>query len=182
MLNFWKIDICLLFKNEILRNSIPPTTTVENLLEKQKATAGKICVDVGFWGGIIPGNAKDLRALHKAGVVGFKCFLHPSGDETFPCVTEDDVELACQHLTGLDALVAVTIFKFYWNIWRWNQKYYILQFHAEKCNDKCTIEADEADDVYEYNTYLKTRPASLELNAIEMIIRVAEKYDKYVSR
>lgn len=94
------------------RNSIPPTTTVSNLLAKQNAATGKICVDVGFWGGIIPGNANDLRSLSEAGVVGFKCFLHPSGDETFPFVTEDDVELACQQLTGFDALVAVNNFVF----------------------------------------------------------------------
>lgn len=98
------------FFNFVNRNSIPPTTTVFNLLEKQKATSGKICVDVGFWGGIIPGNANELRPLHEAGVFGFKCFLHPSGDETFPFVTEDDVELACQQLTDLDALIAVTFY------------------------------------------------------------------------
>lgn len=106
--------MCLFHFSSVLilanRNSIPPTTTVSNLLEKQKAASGKICVDVGFWGGIIPGNANDLRPLHEAGVFGFKCFLHPSGDETFPFVTEHDVELACQQLTHSDALIAVTFF------------------------------------------------------------------------
>lgn len=54
----------------------------------------------------------------------------------------------------------------------------ISQFHAEKCNDD-TSNVDVADDdAYEYNTYLKTRPASLELNAIEMVLRVAKKYEK----
>lgn len=105
--NQYRMFIQFVFLNFGNRNSIPPTTTVSNLLEKQKATSGKICVDVGFWGGIIPSNANDLRALHEAGVFGFKCFLHPSGDETFPFVTEDDVELACQQLTDSDALIAV---------------------------------------------------------------------------
>lgn len=89
------------------RNAIPPTTTVENLRVKQKASTGKICVDVGFWGGIIPGNAFELVKLAEEGVIGFKCFLHPSGDEAFPYVTEEDVELACKQLNGLDVLVAV---------------------------------------------------------------------------
>lgn len=89
------------------RNAIPPTTTVENLRVKQKASSGKICVDVGFWGGIIPGNAMELVKLAEEGVIGFKCFLHPSGDEAFPYVTEEDVELACKQLNGLDVLVAV---------------------------------------------------------------------------
>ena len=38
------------------RNSIPPTTTVENLEEKMKAATDHISVDVAFWGGIIPDN------------------------------------------------------------------------------------------------------------------------------
>lgn len=89
------------------RNSIPPTTTVNNLLVKQKATNGKICVDVGFWGGIIPGNHLELPKLVDHGVVGFKCFLCPSGVDEFPVVTEQDVELAYEQLSGSDGLIAV---------------------------------------------------------------------------
>lgn len=37
-------------------NSIPPTTTVENLETKRDAARGQCWTDVGFWGGIIPGN------------------------------------------------------------------------------------------------------------------------------
>lgn len=89
-------------------NSIPPTTTVRNLLEKQKATAGKICVDVGFWGGIIPGNEKELPKLIEQGVVGFKCFLCPSGVDEFPNVSEEDVDLAYRQVAHLNALIAVS--------------------------------------------------------------------------
>lgn len=90
-------------------NSIPPTTTVANLLEKQKVTVGKICVDVGFWGGIIPGNDEELPKLIEQGVVGFKCFLCPSGVDEFPNVNEQDVELAYQQLANLNALIAVRL-------------------------------------------------------------------------
>lgn len=101
-----------LFASYLNRNSIPPTTTVANLLEKQKATVGKICVDVGFWGGIIPGNDKELPKLIEQGVVGFKCFLCPSGVDEFPNVNETDVELAYQQLINLNALIAVSLFFF----------------------------------------------------------------------
>src|SRR6478735_1376058 len=37
-------------------NSIPPTTTVAGLKEKLTAARGRCHVDVGFWGGAIPGN------------------------------------------------------------------------------------------------------------------------------
>lgn len=77
------------------------------MLEKQKATNGKICCDVGFWGGIIPGNAKELPKLIDEGVVGFKCFLCPSGVDEFPNVNEQDVELAYQQLVDMNALIAV---------------------------------------------------------------------------
>lgn len=37
-------------------NSIPPTTTVENLSIKRRAAQGNCWTDVAFWGGVIPGN------------------------------------------------------------------------------------------------------------------------------
>ena len=58
-------------------NSIPPTCTVDALEVKREAARGKCHVDVGFWGGAIPGNVGDLRGLHDAGVFGFKCFMTP---------------------------------------------------------------------------------------------------------
>jgi allantoinase len=60
-------------------NAIPPTTTVENLMEKVAAAQGQCWVDVGFYGGIIPGNEKHLKPLVRAGVRGFKGFLIDSG-------------------------------------------------------------------------------------------------------
>jgi allantoinase len=60
-------------------NAIPPTTTVENLKTKVEASRGQCWVDVGFWGGVIPGNGEELVPLVEAGVRGFKCFLIESG-------------------------------------------------------------------------------------------------------
>lgn len=60
-------------------NSIPATTSVANLNTKMRAARDKCWVDVGFLGGIIPGNIKELRPMMKAGVRGFKGFLIDSG-------------------------------------------------------------------------------------------------------
>jgi allantoinase len=60
-------------------NSLPPTTSAANLAVKRERAASQAFVDVGFWGGAVPGNTADLRALHDAGVFGFKCFLADSG-------------------------------------------------------------------------------------------------------
>jgi len=67
-------------------NAIPPTTTVANLQEKVKAANGQCWVDVGFYGGVIPGNTKDLKPLVRAGVRGFKGFLIDSGVSQYCCV------------------------------------------------------------------------------------------------
>lgn len=60
-------------------NAIPPTTTVKGLKEKVRAAQGQCWVDVGFYGGIVPGNAGELKGLVKHGVRGFKGFLIDSG-------------------------------------------------------------------------------------------------------
>lgn len=68
-------------------NSIPPTTTVEALKLKREVAGDQAFVDVGFWGGAVPGNTADLRPLHDEGVFGFKCFLLHSGVDEFPSWT-----------------------------------------------------------------------------------------------
>jgi allantoinase len=60
-------------------NAIPPTTTVTGLKEKVKSARGQCWVDVGFYGGIIPGNGAELKGLVNEGVRGFKGFLIDSG-------------------------------------------------------------------------------------------------------
>lgn len=60
-------------------NAIPPTTTLAGFKEKLAASQGQCWVDVGFYGGVIPGNADELLPLVEAGVRGFKGFLIESG-------------------------------------------------------------------------------------------------------
>ena len=76
-------------------NSIPATTTVAGARsEARAAAAGRCHVDVGFWGGVVPGNAADIEPLARAGVLGFKCFLSPSGVAEFAHVGEADLREA----------------------------------------------------------------------------------------
>jgi allantoinase len=72
-------------------NSLPVTTTVDALQAKVRAATGNCRVDFGLWGGIVPGNGADRRALIDEGALGLKAFLVPSGIDEFPEV--DDVEL-----------------------------------------------------------------------------------------
>ena len=73
-------------------NSLPPTVDPAALAAKRAAAAGRCHVDVGFWGGAIPGNAAQLGPLHGAGVLGFKCFLLPSGVDEFPPLSPAELE------------------------------------------------------------------------------------------
>ena len=65
-------------------NSIPPTVDLGRAGDQAQGAEGQCLVDVGFWGGAVPGNLGELRQLHDAGVFGFKCFLLHSGVDEFP--------------------------------------------------------------------------------------------------
>lgn len=88
-------------------NSLPPTTTVENLRIKQQVAAPKAHVDTGFWGGALPSNVKDLRPLYEAGVFGFKCFLSPSGVEEFPELDQEQLARSLAEIAGFGGLLIV---------------------------------------------------------------------------
>ncbi|NUU23449.1 MAG: allantoinase AllB, partial [Streptomycetaceae bacterium] len=64
-------------------------------------------VDVGFWGGAVPGNLDDLEPLHRAGVFGFKSFLSPSGVDEFPHLTREQLDESLAELARLDALAII---------------------------------------------------------------------------
>ncbi|HEX8472554.1 MAG TPA: allantoinase AllB [Pyrinomonadaceae bacterium] len=136
-------------------NSIPPTTTGEGLRMKLAAAEGKCWVDVGFWGGVVPGNAKELRPLAQAGVTGFKCFLIHSGVEEFPHVTEDDLRPALKELARLGAVLIV---------------------HAEVPEpvDEAQLEATNLDP-RRYATFLSSRPRRAEDEAVALMIRLCRE-------
>src|SRR5829696_633984 len=76
---------------EMPLNSIPATTSVDAFRAKLDAARGRCRVDVGFWGGVVPGNAGELGPLWEAGVLGFKCFMAPSGVDEFGHVGEAEL-------------------------------------------------------------------------------------------
>ena len=137
-------------------NSIPATTTVAALEAKRKAARGKCWVNVGFWGGVVPGNAGELRALHRAGVFGFKCFLVPSGVPEFEHVTEKDLRAALPKLAKIGLP---------------------LLFHAELPGpiERRLNQIGRADPK-RYGTFLFSRPPSAEYEAITLIIRLCREF------
>ena len=132
-------------------NSIPPTTTVAALELKRSVAAGQAFVDVGFWGGAIPGNTEDLRGLHDAGVFGFKCFLLPSGVEEFPQLEPDEMEADMAEIGGFDSVLIV---------------------HAE---DARTIDRAPTAGGDHYDSFLASRPRAAENVAIAEVIERARR-------
>lgn len=130
-------------------NSIPPTTTREAFAAKRHAAKGQCTVDVGFWGGVVPGNAGELAGLVTDGVRGFKCFLVDSGVEEFGWVDETHLGPAMGILAGLGVPLLV---------------------HAEVAGpiDAATKRLAGADPC-KYETYLASRPETSEEQAIAMI-------------
>ena len=135
-------------------NSIPATTSVSALHEKAGAAMGRSWVDVGFIGGVVPGNARALGDLARAGVRAFKCFLVPSGVPEFEHVTAADLHEAIPVLASLGLPLMV---------------------HAELPApiEAATLEA-AAGDPTAYATYLASRPPAAEHEAVALVIRMAE--------
>jgi allantoinase len=139
-------------------NSLPPTTTVEGLDRKRAAARGLCQVDVGFWGGVVPGNTSHLAPLAAAGVLGFKCFLSPSGVEEFGHVAESDLRDALPVVAGLDLPLLV---------------------HAELpalLRDPLAPAEEGLCERRRYATWLESRPDASERAAIEMLARLAAEF------
>jgi allantoinase len=137
-------------------NSIPATTTAAALQTKRAAARKKCWVNVGFWGGVVPGNTKDLGVLHRAGAFGFKCFLVPSGVPEFVNVGEDDLRKALPILASLHAPLLV---------------HAELPGPIEEAN-KNIAKGNPA----KHRTWLLSRPSGAETKAVEMMIRLAREF------
>jgi allantoinase len=134
-------------------NCIPVTTTRDAVRAKDDAMRGHVHVDVAFWGGVIPGNERELEGMLEEGLPGFKCFLVHSGIDDFPNVAEDDLRRAMPILAKSGATLLV---------------------HAE---DPGPIEDGERAaktlDPRAYATFLASRPRAAEDQAIARMIRLA---------
>jgi len=86
-------------------NSLPPTVDVAALQTKRAVADGQCAVDVGFWGGAVPGNAGELAKLHAEGVFGVKCFLSDSGVPEFPPLDADGLRAALAAVAEYDGLL-----------------------------------------------------------------------------
>lgn len=131
-------------------NSLPVTTTGVALAAKLQACQGKCFVDVGFWGGVIPGNTDQLPELAAGGVLGCKAFLVHSGIDEFPNSSEADLRRAMPVLRDLGLP---------------------LLAHAELDLGAETVHLDPRS----YRRYLESRPKLWEDEAIRVLVKLCRE-------
>jgi allantoinase len=134
-------------------NSLPVTTTIKAFDEKINASQGQLHTNCGFWGGVVPGNEKEIGPLIEKRVLGFKAFLTHSGIDEFPNVTENDLDKAMPIIAKYNLPLLV---------------------HCElTVNDK----QGSVNNRHSYQDYLASRPKIWEDEAIALMIRLCEKYN-----
>ena len=133
-------------------NATPVTTSENAFRQKMEASKNNLHVNVGFYGGLVPGNIHELEGLIRAGVLGIKCFLTHSGIDDFPNVTEADLELAMPVLARNNT---------------------VLLAH-------CELDAPQPDslsgDPTRYSAYLASRPKQWENEAVALLIKLCRKH------
>ncbi|MGB7265053.1 MAG: allantoinase AllB [Terracidiphilus sp.] len=139
-------------------NCVPETIDAAALEAKRSAAQGKAWVDWAAWGGVVRGNADSLEPLARAGVAGFKCFLIHSGIDGFRWVDEPDLRTALEKLrgTGLPLLAHAEV--------------------AGPVNSATNALNSTGSDWRSYSTYMASRPPLAEIEAIEMLIRLADDF------
>lgn len=132
-------------------DSDPVTTSVAALRVKQAAAQGNSRIDVGFWGGVVPGNLGELAPSAAAGVRGFKCFLADSGNPNFGHVSPAEFREAAQRVAELDSVLLV---------------------HAESHQ---VIAASPEPDGTDYASFLRSRPDGAEVDAVALVVDTARE-------
>jgi len=133
-------------------DSIPTTISTHALSIKRKAADGQCHVDVGFWGGVVPGNVPELKPMARAGVTGFKCFLADSGSPDFPPVTPTQLTEALGLLARIRRPLLV---------------------HAESAEAAAALSGAAPYGSRGYAGYLAAHPRGLENLAIAQVIEAA---------
>lgn len=136
-------------------NSSPVTTSSTAFNAKLESAHQNLHINCGFWGGLIPSNAHDLNDILESGVLGIKAFLTHSGIDEFPNVTEKDLHAAMPQIA---------------------RKQMPLLVHCELDHPHSGLD-DLKVNPHSYAAYLNSRPKSWENEAIELVIRLGQKYN-----
>jgi allantoinase len=133
-------------------NSSPVTINASSLEKKINRAKHHLHVNCGFWGGIIPGNSKEIEPLIDKGALGFKAFLTHSGIDEFPNVTERDLRMMMPVIARHNLPLLV---------------------HCEISDE---LSKFKYQNISSYANYLASRPREWEDKAIKLMIRLCEEF------
>ena len=137
---------------EMPLNASPVTVTVDAFKIKKEAAKGKLHVNCGFYGGIVPHNADEIEHLITFGAFGIKGFLSHSGIDEFPKVNAEHLKTIAPVLKQYDVP---------------------LLLHSELEDG----EVPEVKNPRSYQEYLDSRPQRWENNAIDLALEIQKEFD-----
>jgi allantoinase len=141
-----------------------PTITAEAVAAIRAGAAGRCHVDVGLWGGVVPGNARELMPMFDAGVFGFACSLESSSGQA---MSEADLRVAMPAISRLRVPLLV---------------------HAELPGPIAGAAARRSTagplarfltarrERRSYRAYLESRPKEAEIEAIALMIALGREF------
>ncbi|PKN44028.1 MAG: allantoinase AllB [Deltaproteobacteria bacterium HGW-Deltaproteobacteria-17] len=139
-------------------NSVPATVDEAGLRAKLDAARGRCMVNYGVWGGVVPGNLAALDAMTRGerAVLGFKCFLSPSGVDEFGHVGTPDLRAAMREVARLDSVLLV---------------------HAEapEIIEAAAGASGLSEHPRRYAAFLASRPIQAEVRAIALVADLAHE-------
>jgi allantoinase len=139
-------------------NSTPVTTNFTNLQIKIEAVKNNAHVNIGFYGGVVPGNLYQLEKLLQGGVFGLKAFLCHSGIDDFPNVQPSELH---------DVLLLLK---------KYNRP---LLVHCELATDHEGLQKLHSNPT-SYEAYLQSRPHEWEDNAIAAMIKLCRATEAHI--
>ncbi|MGG4036895.1 allantoinase [Heyndrickxia ginsengihumi] len=136
-------------------NGSPSTITANAVVEKAQLGKQKSLIDFGLWGGLVPGNECELEDMAKEGVIGFKAFLSPSGNDEFEACDDDTL------LRGMDAIA---------------QLHKVLALHAESGPLTTFLQHKKMrNGLTSIDDYAASRPIEAEAEAVARALYFAKQ-------
>lgn len=134
-------------------NSSPPVLDVDSFNRKRTLAGAKSLTDFALWGGITPGNLRQIEQLCSRGVIGLKAFMCHSGIEDFPRADEKTLGEGMRRAVEWGTPVAV---------------------HAESEETTRRLAEERiAHGATGKRDYLDSRPVEAEWDAIRLAINLA---------
>ncbi|MEM6748947.1 MAG: allantoinase AllB [Planctomycetota bacterium] len=135
-------------------NSLPVTIDGAALQAKRAAAQGRLAVDVGLYGGLVPGNVERIAELLDAGVFGIKAFLCDSGLAEFPAADPDTLVRGAAAMREASPMAP-------------------LLAHAERVSPAPAPEA--MAERREHGSWAASRPGSFERAAVEELAALSRR-------